>query len=766
MGETEKNGSESGKAGKTNGRSRWSKSAMLATAALLLVLPVVLFAWYALVGWEQLNHHHQRQLARSADLLETRVRSARANVKNASGHNLADFVERQPYLVFVDPTSELVKVDIEQILLEAPRPDAFEHVFLVTDKGKVYQTFPRDRWTDESGWSMQRPGPVEKPTPELRIADLVQGLASSELEMDSETFRAATGQYSVTLGGERFQLYTQPVRMGLTAKGRLEDNDDEVHEWTLAALSPYKELQQRSFAFETYFVAGLTLLTIVTILGWPFVKIWTLDPGERFRYGDVILLYLSTSALTALLTMLTLAGDSYRDFSEQGNQRLQDMAKKINDNLQAELKNTLAQVDEFDREYGDDLCEMRCHLLDANGRDEDETCNQRACRSLPSPTVFKNVSQVAWLSADGFQVNKASVGVPFKLLDVSKRRYFQGVDRDEMFTLEGAERRFFARPDRSITTGQFYTFLSAESRKGPKAIAFSMQLASLSEQPLHPGYGFAVVDRSGTVLYHSDTRLPLRENLFAEVSEPLKLQAAMLAGLERELTLSYYARPHRFYVDPMDYLQGELAPTWTLVTFRDLSIGRSAAVQALTLAILWPLPLLVLLGGIALYVFSNLKIPHRGAWLWPQESKRSRYIWISLWLAVSALASQSWDTASWGLLIVALVTAVPIYAAMRRVPDSDRQPLQSIAWHRVFLLLVVFQLAVIPARGVFRVIWSDQMGKLYAYEQGTLAARKADFRRSAIEGFHGDPPLSVLCCSVLVQGFLPNLLNTRCFVLY
>ena len=72
----------------------------------------------------------------------------------------------------------------------------------------------------------------------------------------------------------------------------------------------------------------------------------------------------------------------------------------------------------------------------------------------------------------------------------------------------------------------------------------TVNLLSIDEIPLPAGYGFAIVNREGRVLYHSDKRLSLRENFFAELSDGSRVKATMYAGGTYDGNSRYRERPH------------------------------------------------------------------------------------------------------------------------------------------------------------------------------------------------------------------------------
>ena len=97
-------------------------------------------------------------------------------------------------------------------------------------------------------------------------------------------------------------------------------------------------------------------------------------------------------------------------------------------------------------------------------------------------------------------------------------------------------------------------------------------LLSLDRQPLPAGYGFALINREGRALYHSDGRLSLRENLYDELREGGRARAIVYAGKRDELKSRYRERPHMFYLYPVGLFRAGEPPR-----ARQASTWRSSA---------------------------------------------------------------------------------------------------------------------------------------------------------------------------------------------
>src|SRR6202008_3238613 len=134
-------------------------------------------------------------------------------------------------------------------------------------------------------------------------------------------------------------------------------------------------------------------------------------------------------------------------------------------------------------------------------------------RRLELPADSVHIEQVSWISPTGRQLWKISADAMDAKNDVSGRVYFQSVRDGYLLEGDGTGKPFYVGPDRSVTDGKFYTFVSARSRLAARGrhtrpvVAAAARLLSLNPPALPAGYGFALINREGRVLYHSDGRL-------------------------------------------------------------------------------------------------------------------------------------------------------------------------------------------------------------------------------------------------------------------
>lgn len=163
----------------------------------------------------------------------------------------------------------------------------------------------------------------------------------------------------------------------------------------------------------------------------------------------------------------------------------------------------------------------------------------------------------------------------------------------------------------------------ADSVERPAA-ALVTQLTSLHHSVLPPEMGFAVVEPSGRVLFHSDSRRVLTENFLKATDENRLLQSLLESGREGSLPLHYWGRRHRVHVQPVKDLP------WTLITFRsmqDIRLRNFELIYDFVNPFLLNLALLALLTAL----FRWLSRQRFRVYVWPSSRHLAAYRRIVYW---------------------------------------------------------------------------------------------------------------------------------------
>jgi hypothetical protein len=727
-----------------------------------LFLAGALYAWYVYTQFEITHDFNQRELGHLARTVESTLDTALTNVRNLeSSEDLENLRKESPYLTLVaskpagcKPGKEgyqpVQKVgnkalvieasgactltfafDVQKILSEMPFLASFQTVFLAAPDGRVLVQAAGSgaNWQDDLGWADRNLSPRAAAGADGFRVENLASIVSNSSGQTLDKLRGSTANTGARVGGDYYHLYLQPLAFPIAS------NEKETRGFLLGGVLSYPQLLQRAIAFDTYLLAGLLLAVLVVILGWPFLKLWSLDPHERFRLSDVHWLYLSSGALLVLATNLVLAADGYGRYQREARNGLERLAGTLLAKLTQEVRDARAQL-----------------LADANLFQQ----SPPAGRLLPQTGQYRAALQVALIGCDGWQTYKAvASGDAGSNVRVSMRPYFQAPRAGALWSIPSSaasglvDTPFYLHPGRSITDGVFYSFLSIPLKLDPEeqcntvshkpvtAAVMTLDLASLAQQPLPRGYGFALIDRQGDVLYHSDTRLSLRMNLFEELADGDRLRALVLSRRPDHLEVDYRTRPHAFYLRPVDVFvphKDKLTdpPQWFLAAFRDRSIDRAVAVHTVELSLFW---LVVLFLFACLFLASVSHISRRiqqrpGTWLWPYEEKRLIYIRVTV--ALGGLFLVAIPLIPYPNYLLLVTTLAPFVAlvlfTIARPRAGSRSPLQSTGWHTATLLLITIHLAVLPSFALAHFIWRHEFGKLIAAEESRLATAREDIR--------------------------------------
>jgi hypothetical protein len=668
-----------------------------------------------------------------------------------------------------------VRADI--LFKELASVDAFELIFVANEDGDVLaQDAPAGRrWIRYLRWAEQtsRDAKADR-SPTIRMQNVQEVVGGKDAWKHLRTVSSRT---SVQLGGSSHQLYLQPVGLNITGWEHL----------AVGAVMPTSGIVREALAVDADLLALLLFVVLIGLLGFPFVKLAVIHRHERFGMRDVTRLYLSTGALLVLLTCGSFALDGYRRWHAEADDGLKQWAAYLDDSLTRELRDIRQHLVDYDRLLQNKLS----GAVNACGTERNQWFSETPEATIPPERVWWPprppgsiyLRQVGWIRPDGQQEWKATADSIPGLMQLSQRPYVIAVQNNRLFQFaddavassSSDERPFFFGPDRSINDGKLYTFVSIQSSlpagtcsddpkrrvaprrmpppSMPSIVSATGLLLSLDRQPMPAGYGFALVNREGRVLYHSDRRLSLRENLFDELSQSARIRAMIYAGQSDYVTTRYRERAHQFYFKQVDRLerQGEHAPAgFFIATFRDTSVERAIVGHEFVAGLVGPMLVLLTLSSIGLAllgIVGRFVTEHRwGAWLWPHGGldhvyKRQAIAFGVLLIVTLVVCGTRYAivTAAFSPLAAAAL-GVAIYVHGTR-HAKDRCRLTAVGWHAAALLLWIACLFVVPSAVLFRLALHQELGKLIQTEGAWIAAQRADASRDTEDdiprGYYG-----------------------------
>ncbi|HVR96970.1 MAG TPA: cache domain-containing protein [Thermoanaerobaculia bacterium] len=403
----------------------------------------------------------------------------------------------------------------------------------------------------------------------------------------------STGVYhDVRISGRSYDLFVQPLQENLM----------------LCGLALSQGLRAESFKIPADWIILLSGMILIGLLAMPFLKLVTIGKQERLRAIDGLLAALCTLIGLSALTILLLDWVVYNQLNQEADGQLELLAEKIHEDFKGDLSDSLAELDAV------------------HGR----ALKLEAVAKLPAETSVAGLGDHVdffWASSDGMQQFKwTAPGQESPRISVRDRRYFQDAAAGRWLVAKGSDgkvHRFTFQPVRSWTTGEDMVEIAGslqDSAGQPVVAVLSTTLASIHRPVLPPGFGFAVIDPQGDVLFHSEPMRALQENFFEETDNP-ELQALLFSDRSGLVKVRYMGRQHQVYLAPVEGLP------WTIVTFRDLTLLRVVHVQIVTVA----LACLTLYAGLFLVLFICVYLTSstRARWLWPSTSRRGTYLQLA-----------------------------------------------------------------------------------------------------------------------------------------
>ncbi|HEV7516182.1 MAG TPA: cache domain-containing protein, partial [Thermoanaerobaculia bacterium] len=532
--------------------------------------------------------------------------------------------------------------------------DAFDYVIVADGRGNVL---------------------FEKENREIRLASLAGlGAAGSAggpagSPNAANTAPGALGRQTtariqgIDISGNRYDLFVNPLRLPV-ARAKA---DEGLSPWLVCGLVKSSRFRAESLALPRMPLVAFVALVGILLLGWPLLKLGSMDPWEHLSRLDLIWLGTSLYCLPALLALGLWGGWHLYGLQHLVDDDLRGLAARIDDNLAREIAAYEGLLADVDRSAGP--------AVDRLARNPAPSPAELAPDGLPrslAPTLSRlPFANVYWVRRDGCQLYKIDFGSPSNLVDVRDREYFRAVTRGIRLEPRAAA----VESIHSWTTGE-PELVVAVGRRDPEVpvVAVATPLVSLIDPVLPRGFGYAVVASRalaqgglanpqgielGDVLLHSDKRRNLRENFLQETPDDLWLGATLAARESALDTVVYQGQFRRVYTRPL----AAGGRPWSVVVFADSSLLTDFSLKVVADA-----AFSVLLYGLALGLLALLysrAFGGRGSdWLWPQGGKLRVYpvlAGILLSLTLLGLHLRAGDRAGVPLF-VALVPVVVLLA--------------------------------------------------------------------------------------------------------
>ncbi len=451
----------------------------------------------------------------------------------------------------------------------------------------------------------------------------------------------ATRVSTLTIAGSKYKIFSQPLRMpaSLTVTNG---------PWVMVGLTTVDRFRKESMKISYDVLIVFVFLIFAVSLSWPLLKLLFIGPNDELRPIEVLFIILAGFLGSSLMTLLVVNFFCFKSsLVDEMNGQLASFAATVDAHLHREIVDGIAQLDSLNRTF----------LFASPFRGERIANILAETSTVYLPRTYPYLEMMYLVDDTGKQVSKWSVRKSTTpLIRVQERPYFQNVLHGRMWRIrvdssKGAD--FWLEPHLSLTTGGFESALAipAKLESGKKGVvAMSTGPWSLFQTTVMQGFGYCVIDERGNVLYHSDDSRNLSENLFEECDNDRDLTSTVQTRNAGRVKVNYGGTLHTLYVMPVHDLP------WSIVTFRDEEMLKSANVEVLSVSmIMFIIYAVLLFVPFAIFFFRH---GWHAEWAWPVSSKKHSYLralFLFIFMSFVLLLLRTFNAPAYHLLVVTLL---------------------------------------------------------------------------------------------------------------
>jgi len=524
-------------------------------------------------------------------------------------------------------------LDVEELLKAAAGSLPFDDILLISDNGTVvYEDKKRGpQFTTLSSLLKARVGaPESKPA-----GTESQGAGNSAAagQKPEQAWRDASIHLTdVMLAGTRYKLFLQPILIDIYADEPTQT--EPSREWALCGLRSNSALEWEALSISYTVIIWFTALFFAICMGGPVLKVIFMNQRERFRLRELGFLSLFLVLLAGVFTLTALEIVDVRAASAT-DARLERLAGALSNRVHDDLGQMRDQLLEWCATE-----ELHGDLRDAARREvirfaPDPKIMNTPLNRTPKTSKYRFVNNAFWTDDNGRQIVKWSTGSFITpMIDVSGQAIYSD-PRHIYLDGQGPPFNFDSiLPPNKLEYLAALTMATADCSSkldgirgdvAGGAAVLTGQPFSLIDPILPLGYGFAVVDNTGRVLFHSDKTKDGRENFREESDWNKGLYAGTFGHATRQpLTVNYLGKDYRARVIPV---QGLAQANWSLIVYADLEAERTLALQTMTMAstlLLWILAVPALVAAVWCLWRRPRFAPE---WIWPNEHRMTAYVY-------------------------------------------------------------------------------------------------------------------------------------------
>ena len=499
--------------------------------------------------------------------------------------------------------------------------DTFDDVLIAGENGRII-------------FQKQRIGPHYSQLSDLIKTAAPTGASQSGPDKDQKADDSSSGAsgpasehlIEMDLAGVPYIIFLEPVTVNLNPRSGAEAR--QARRFMLSGLVPSRRFQWQSLAISYRSVIFLSSVFLLLCLCTPVIKILFLNERERLRLREVVLLPMLFATLAGALTSICLQTTYFNFRHDDTDTELGQLAKQMQDNIKLEIhamhRQLLAACGEadFQEDWRHPQQVIRKNVLQSEFRDSSES------HSVAPYPYFGSIFLTDGQGRQKVKWSPMKVATP--LVDVSRLEFFRHLESENhYFFLEESEPfrlDSVLPPNQDNYVGVIGMRLSDCPGYAPdgKGFAFlSAPLLSLIDPKLPLGFGFALVDGVGNVLFHSDKYRNNRENFLVETRNDAELTASIYGHSNQDsFSVDYRGSEVRARVVPVP---GINQSSWSLIVYKDVLYAQTYDLEIITMSGTLLFAYLAVPALIVFFFYLLARPTYVPEWLWPSTSAARIY---------------------------------------------------------------------------------------------------------------------------------------------
>ena len=333
------------------------------------------------------------------------------------------------------------------------------------------------------------------------------------------------------------------------------------------------------------FIYPIVIVFLLLLIFLPIIKFYLIGNDETVKLVDITLSAVSFIVGPALVTLILIQVLLLWAADIRAKSYLDTISNQIDSSFTKDILNAYGQLDALDNFVNSNKDSM----LPANRNADTVNISPRIIGYFQShtndSTLNYNFDRIFWVDSSGEQKIKGQVSNDDALFtNVSTRNYFKVFKNNNAYLLPDSSGSFFGfEPVNSWADGQFRIIISKESRlKRGFVVAIAVQMPSVTQTILPPGFGFCIINDSGKVQLHSDMNRNLQENIIEKMFPARQVKEAISsrqAGYFNEIR--FYGKTNAVNIIPLSKIP------FSLITFYDKGYIVPITMRIFTFALLF-----------------------------------------------------------------------------------------------------------------------------------------------------------------------------------